>query len=86
MTHAPSALSKMVVNLTNIKVAFGLSGDQKWISEFFGKNNVSEIQQLPTGKARITAKISTANNDQLNVKIRITFVGDKNDLPKDDAS
>ena len=85
-THSPNSLNKTVMNLTNIKVAFGLSGDDKWIREFFGKNMVSEIQELPTGKARMAAKISTANNDKLNVKIRIPFVGRKQDLPRDDTS
>jgi hypothetical protein len=83
-THSPSSLNRTVTNLANIKVAFGLSGDSKWISEFFGKNLISDIEKSPTGKAHIAAKITTANNDRLNVKIRIPYVGHKNDLPEED--
>ena len=82
-THTPASISRTVSDLTNIKIAFGLSGDGKWIREYFGREYVKEIEEQGTGKARLTAKISTAEYERLNVLLKIPFVGPKEDLPRD---
>ena len=77
------SISRTVSDLTNIKIAFGLSGDGKWIREYFGREYVKEIEEQGTGKARLTAKISTAEHERLNVLLKIPFVGPEEDLPRD---
>ena len=82
-THAPASISKAVLDLTNIKVAFGLSGASKFIREYFGRDYVNEIEDQPTGKARLTAKITTAEYENITVSLKIPFVGPEDDLPRD---
>ena len=80
-THAPASISKAVLDLTNIKVAFGLSGASKFIREYFGRDYVNEIEDQPTGKARLTAKITTATrNGVLTVPIQAVTIRQQREL------
>lgn len=83
VTHSPTALAASVADLTNTKVAFGCSGDGKWARTYFGKENVAEISELDTGKARIAVKIGNDKQPQLNLRFRVPYVGDAENLPKE---
>lgn len=71
ITHLPSDISPGIVNLCNTKIAFRCSGARSWIRENFGKDLVSEIEQLPTGHCRINTEKTSV---QMNVKIEIPLV------------
>jgi hypothetical protein len=77
VTHLPSAVSKQVGDLANTKVAFGCSGADKWIRDYFGRDYVDEINGFPTGICRISVKVNSANQGPINARIRIPYVGNK---------
>ena len=83
VTHLPTEVSKKVGDLTNTKVAFGLSGSDKWIRDFFGKDFVSEINSLPTGYCRISIKVNRDNQGPINARLKIPYVGNKEALPEE---
>ena len=80
VTHLPSAVSKQVGDLTNTKVAFGCSGADKWVRDYFGKDYVDEINGFPTGICRISVKVNSASQGPINARIRIPYVGSKEAL------
>ena len=82
VTHLPTKVSKKVGDLTNTKVAFGLSGSEKWIRDYFGKDYVSEINSLPTGCCRISIKVNRENQGPINARIKIPYIGNKETLPE----
>jgi len=76
ITHRPSDISPAVENLCNTKIAFRSSGCKTWISNNFGKDKIYDIEILETG----TCYISTMRTSkQIQVKIRVPFVGIKED-------
>ena len=83
VTHLPTEVSKKVGDLTNTKVAFGLSGSDKWIRDFFGKDFVSEINSLPTGYCRISIKVNRDNQGPINARLKIPYIGNKEALPEE---
>jgi DNA helicase HerA-like ATPase len=83
VTHLPTEVSKKVGDLTNTKVAFGLSGSEKWIRDFFGKDFVSEINSLPTGYCRIAIKVNRENQGPINARLKIPYIGNKEALPEE---
>lgn len=80
VTHLPSAVSKQVGDLANTKVAFGCSGADKWVRDYFGRDYVDEINSFPTGVCRISVKVNTNNQGPINARIRIPYVGNKQAL------
>jgi len=86
VTHSPLAISPQVGDLTNTKIAFGLSGGDKWARQYFGKENVDEISELPTGICRIAVKIGNNQQDHLNLRVRIPYVGDKGEVEKKETN
>ncbi|MCV0399584.1 MAG: DUF87 domain-containing protein [Nitrosarchaeum sp.] len=83
VTHLPTEVSKKVGDLTNTKVAFGLSGSEKWIRDYFGKEYVSEINSLPTGYCRISIKVNRENQGPINARLKIPYIGNKEALPEE---
>lgn len=77
VTHLPTEVNKKVGDLANTKIAFGCSGAEKWIRNYFGREYVSEISSLPTGVCRITIKINTNDQGPINARLNVPFVGDK---------
>ena len=80
VTHLPTEVSRKVGDLANTKIAFGCSGAEKWIRNYFGREYVDEINNLPTGKCRISIKISTNDQGPINARLDVPYVGDKNAL------
>ncbi len=77
ITHLPSDISLGVASLCNTKVAFRCSGAKSWVRANFGKEYVSEIEQLPTGECRINTEKTSV---QMNVKVDVPFVGNPSEL------
>jgi hypothetical protein len=77
VTHLPSAVSRQVGDLANTKVAFGCSGADKWVRDYFGRDYVDEINGFPTGVCRISVKVNSASQGPINARIRIPYVGNK---------
>lgn len=48
------------------------------------KGKDAEISELNTGKARIAVKIGNENQEHLNLRIRVPYVGDKELLPQEE--
>ena len=88
VSHLPTEVSKKVGDLANTKIAFGCSGADKWTRNYFGREYVAEINNMPTGKCRITVKINTNDQGPINARLDIPYVGDKRVLEKkeDDTS
>jgi DNA helicase HerA-like ATPase len=78
VTHLPSEVSKKVGDLANTKIAFGCAGANKWICQYFGREYVPEITNLPTGVCRIAVNIHTDLQGPINARVRVPFVGKRN--------
>lgn len=77
VTHLPTEVSKKVGDLADTKIAFGCSGAEKWSRQHFGKEYVSEINDLPTGHCRMKINIHSTKQGPINVRLKLPFLGDK---------
>lgn len=75
VTHSPSEISQQVGDLANTKIAFSCTGANKWIRDSFGKEYVTEVNNMPTGICRIKIKVDTKDQGSINARIRVPYVG-----------
>ena len=78
VTHLPTEISQKVGDLANTKIAFGCAGAEKWVRQHFGKEYVSEVNELPTGTCRVKININSNTQGPINVRLRLPYLGDSN--------
>lgn len=69
VSHLPSEVSPRVVALANTQMAFRCSGADSWITKTFGREYVSEINDLSVGTCRIKVNLSTQDQKPINTRI-----------------
>jgi hypothetical protein len=71
VTHVPSSVSPKIVALANTHMAFRSSGADSYISKVFGKEFVSQANNLETGTYLLKVNVSSQNQRPIIAKLRM---------------